>query len=80
MNAEPDHGLWRITSMEVWDQGYVDLVLPGDVEFDNVDGGHLRRVVVGGPERQRFARHDGRTIYLGGRERAPNVWMVARES
>ncbi len=27
--------------MEVWDQEYVDLVLPGYVEFDNVDDGHL---------------------------------------
>ena len=27
--------------MGVWDQDYVDLVIPGFIEFDNVDGEHI---------------------------------------
>jgi len=37
----PFLGYWKITNMEVWAQDYVDLVLPGFVEFDNVDEGHI---------------------------------------
>lgn len=37
----PVIGYWKITDMEVWDQDYVDLVVPGFIEFDDVDGEHV---------------------------------------
>jgi hypothetical protein len=30
-------GYWKITKMEVWGQAYVDLVVPGFVEFEMED-------------------------------------------
>ena len=32
--ANPFSGKWRITEMEVWDQDFVDLVVPGYIKFD----------------------------------------------
>ena len=37
----PVIGYWKITDMEVWDHDYVDLVVPGFIEFDNADGEHI---------------------------------------
>jgi hypothetical protein len=37
----PVIGYWKITDMEVWDHDYVDLVVPGFIEFDNADGDHV---------------------------------------
>ena len=34
-------GYWNITSMQLWDQDYVNLVVPGFIEFENVDGTHI---------------------------------------
>jgi hypothetical protein len=31
-------GYWKITKMEIWDQAYVDLVVPGFIEFELEDG------------------------------------------
>ena len=31
-------GYWKITKMEVWDQAYVDLVVPGFIELEIKDG------------------------------------------
>lgn len=33
-------GYWKITKMETWGQAYVDLVVPGFIEFEMEDG-HL---------------------------------------
>jgi hypothetical protein len=30
-------GYWKITKMDVWDQAYVDLVVPGFIEFEMED-------------------------------------------
>src|SRR6266481_2353229 len=30
-------GFWKITKMDVWDQAYVDLVVPGFIEFEMED-------------------------------------------
>lgn len=45
-------GRWRITSMEVWDQDFVDAEVPGYIEFkDNGLGdfqfGYVRRIAIG---------------------------------
>jgi hypothetical protein len=32
--ANPFIGKWRITEMEVWDQDFVDLIVPGYIQFD----------------------------------------------
>ena len=32
--TNPFIGKWRITHMEVWDQEFVDLVVPGFIQFD----------------------------------------------
>jgi hypothetical protein len=41
----PNHidvvGYWKITSMDEWDRAYVDLVVPGFIEFENIDGEHI---------------------------------------
>ncbi len=34
-------GYWKITQMDEWDQDYVDLVVPGFVEFEKADGAHI---------------------------------------
>lgn len=33
-------GYWKITKMEVWDAAYIDLVVPGFIEFE-MEGDHL---------------------------------------
>jgi len=33
-------GYWKITKMELWDQAYIDLVVPGFLEFE-IEEGHL---------------------------------------
>lgn len=33
-------GYWKITKMDVWDAAYVDLVVPGFIEFE-MEGDHL---------------------------------------
>ena len=35
-------GRWRITEMEEWDQDYVDLVVPGFIEFDADGSGEFQ--------------------------------------
>jgi hypothetical protein len=34
-------GYWKITEMPLWDQDYVNLVVPGFIEFDEADGEHM---------------------------------------
>ena len=44
MTARCDHpmfGKWRITEMELWDAGFIDLLGPGYIEFDRDGGGHF---------------------------------------
>jgi hypothetical protein len=40
-------GSWKITTMEMWDQDYVDLVVPGFVRFDGETGELMFGVVRG---------------------------------
>jgi hypothetical protein len=40
MKSEDLIGYWKITKMEVWGQAYVDLVLPGYIEFE-MEGDHM---------------------------------------
>ena len=30
-------GYWKITKMEIWDQAYIELVVPGFIEFEMED-------------------------------------------
>ena len=34
-------GKWRITSMELWDAEFIDLLEPGRIQFDPEGGGHF---------------------------------------
>ena len=34
-------GYWKITKMEVWGQAYVDLVVPGFIEFEQIGRAHV---------------------------------------
>ena len=35
-------GRWRIVEMEKWDQGFVDLVVPGYIQFEENDSGEFQ--------------------------------------
>jgi hypothetical protein len=35
-------GKWRIIEMEMWDQDYIDLIIPGYFSFDNDDLGDFQ--------------------------------------
>ena len=41
MVVMPFIGYWKITDMELWDPDYVDLVVPGFIEFDSVEGQYI---------------------------------------
>lgn len=41
-------GKWRIIEMEMWDQDYIDLVIPGFFSFDKDDLGYFQFGVVEG--------------------------------
>ena len=41
-------GKWRIIEMEMWDQDYIDLILPGYFSFDKDDLGYFQFGVVEG--------------------------------
>ena len=53
-------GRWRITEMDNWDQGAVDLVQPGFIEFDDDGLGDLGFIAVTGELDCRDANRDGR--------------------
>ena len=38
-------GRWRITSMDLWDADYIDMLGPAHIQLDR-DGGHIRLGVV----------------------------------
>ena len=40
--SNPFLGHWRITGMNEWDQDYVDLVVPGFIEFDEKGSGEFQ--------------------------------------
>ncbi len=39
--AHPPLGKWRITSMELWDAAFIDLLGPGYIRFDADGGGEF---------------------------------------
>ena len=39
--AHPLLGKWRITSMEIWDAAFIDLLGPGYIRFDADGGGEF---------------------------------------
>ena len=41
-------GKWRIIEMEMWDQDYIDLIIPGYFSFDKDDLGYFQFGVVEG--------------------------------
>ena len=41
-------GYWKITEMNVWGQAYMDLVVPGFVEFEMEEDDHLNDLSGGG--------------------------------
>ena len=43
MNSDNHYlGKWKITDMEVWDRDYIDLVVPGYIEFEPGDSGSFQ--------------------------------------
>ena len=44
MTKNPDKfsGTWRITEMEIWDQEFIDLVVPGHFTFDGFGKGFFQ--------------------------------------
>ena len=43
MNGKiPYLGRWKITQMEAWDSGYIDLVVPGYIEFEVDESGSFQ--------------------------------------
>ena len=53
-------GRWRITEMDNWDQGAVDLVQPGFIEFEDDGLGDLGFIAVTGELDCRDANREGR--------------------
>jgi hypothetical protein len=54
MRANPFYGRWRIIEMENWDQDYVDMEVPGYIEFEKTDGGRFQFGLVHGVMDCRF--------------------------
>jgi len=52
-------GYWRITEMEVWDEDYLDLVVPAFIEFDREQMGQFQFGTVRGWLDCRFGERDG---------------------
>jgi hypothetical protein len=54
MQANPFYGRWRIVEMETWDQDYVDMEVPGYIEFNKTGGGSFQFGLVQGAMDCRF--------------------------
>ena len=52
-------GYWRITEMEVWDEEYLDLVVPAFIEFDREQMGQFQFGTVRGWLDCRFGARNG---------------------
>ena len=52
-------GRWRISHMDMWEQKFVDLVVPGFIRFDS-DGGEMRFIAVQAWLDVRYVLRDGR--------------------
>ena len=48
MRIKPFAGKWRIAEMEVWDQDYVDMEVPGFIHIDSEGTGHFQFELVSG--------------------------------
>lgn len=46
--SHPLTGKWRIEEMELWDQGFIDLLGPGFISFDDQGGGEFHFGAVDG--------------------------------
>jgi len=44
----PYLGKWKITEMEQWDREYIDLVVPGYIEFEGDENGSFQLGTVKG--------------------------------
>jgi hypothetical protein len=66
-------GKWRIIEMEMWDQDYVDLIIPGYFSFDKDDLGDFQFGVVKG-------QIDYRIEKIGDVERLEFSWEGADEN
>jgi hypothetical protein len=66
-------GKWRIAEMEVWDQDYVDMEVPGFIRIDSDGTGQLRFGLVSG-------EIDGRVEQCGNTPRFEFSWSGQEEN
>jgi hypothetical protein len=66
-------GKWRIIEMEMWDQNYIDLIIPGYFSFDKEDLGYFQFGVVEG-------QLDYRVEKIGDVERLEFSWEGQSEN
>ena len=69
-------GYWKITEMDVWGQAYVDLVVPGFIEFEMEDDHLLGQFQFGTV----LGSLDGRLRDVGGNSQAEWSWEGRSDS
>jgi hypothetical protein len=59
-NINPFIGIWSIVEMEAWDQGYVNMEVPGHFTFKKDGTGHFQFGLVQGEMDYRMETKDGK--------------------